>query len=195
MTVTTKKLTLSEYLSYEDETDTRYELVNGELVAMAQPKGLHGAISEFLNDQFRAEIKRLGREWTSKQMAIAIQSPRGGRWDTARIPDVLVLQGEQWRDLREREAIILLDEPPPLLAVEVVSESTQRADYRAKRVEYNVLGIPEYWIVDPREGQVTVFRLVEDLYEGQKLVGGALVVSPTFPELRLTVDQILSAGE
>ena len=195
MTVTTKKLTLSEYLSYEDETDTRYELVNGELVAMAQPKGLHGAISEFLNDQFRAEIKRLGREWTSKQMAIAIQSPRGGRWDTARIPDVLVLQREQWRDLREREAIILLDEPPPLLAVEVVSESTQRADYRAKRVEYNVLGIPEYWIVDPRESQVTVFRLVEDLYEGQKLVGGALVVSPTFPELRLTVDQILSAGE
>ena len=195
MTVTTKKLTLSEYLSYEDETDTRYELVNGELVAMAQPKGLHGAISEFLNDQFRAEIKRLGREWTSKQMAIAIQSPRGGRWDTARIPDVLVLPLEQWRDLREREAIILLDEPPPLLAVEVVSESTQRADYRAKRVEYNVLGIPEYWIVDPREGQVTVFRLVEDLYEGQKLVGGALVVSPTFPELRLTVDQILSAGE
>ncbi len=195
MTVTTKKLTLSEYLSYEDETDTRYELVNGELVAMAQPKGLHGAISEFLNDQFRAEIKRLGREWTSKQMAIAIQSPRGGRWDTARIPDVVVLQGEQWRDLREREAIILLNEPPPLLAVEVVSESTQRADYRAKRVEYNVLGIPEYWIVDPREGQVTVFRLVEDLYEGQELVGGALVVSPTFPELRLTVDQILSAGE
>ena len=195
MTVTTKKLTLSEYLSYEDETDTRYELVNGELVAMAQPKGLHGAISEFLNDQFRAEIKRLGLEWTSKQMAIAIQSPRGGRWDTARIPDVVVLPLEQWRDLREREAIILLNEPPPLLAVEVVSESTQRADYRAKRVEYNVLGIPEYWIVDPREGQVTVFRLVEDLYEGQKLVGGALVVSPTFPELRLTVDQILSAGE
>ncbi|MEH2075471.1 MAG: Uma2 family endonuclease [Nostoc sp.] len=32
--------------------------------------------------------------------------------------------------------------------LEVVSESTKTVDYRAKRVEYNVLNIPEYWIVD-----------------------------------------------
>jgi Uma2 family endonuclease len=34
MTVTTKKLTFEEYLTYSDGTDTRYDLVNGELVAM-----------------------------------------------------------------------------------------------------------------------------------------------------------------
>ena len=90
MTITTQRLSLNDYLAYQDGTDTRYELVNGELIAMAQPKGRHGAIAEFLNDTFRAEIKRLGLEWTSKQMAIALQSPRGWRWDTAHIPDVMV---------------------------------------------------------------------------------------------------------
>lgn len=65
-------LTLDDYLTYSNGTDSRYELVNGDLVVIAQPKGRHGAIAEFLNDTFRDEIKRLGREWTSKQMAIAI---------------------------------------------------------------------------------------------------------------------------
>ncbi|NJO76998.1 MAG: hypothetical protein HC833_26725 [Leptolyngbyaceae cyanobacterium RM1_406_9] len=34
MTMATKKLTLEEYFAYEDETDCRYELVDGELVEM-----------------------------------------------------------------------------------------------------------------------------------------------------------------
>ncbi|NER85225.1 MAG: Uma2 family endonuclease [Leptolyngbya sp. SIO1D8] len=144
MTVTTQRFTIDDYLTYEDGTDTRYELVNGELIAMAQPKGRHGTIAEFLNDTFRAEIKRLGRDWTAKQMAVDIQSPRGGRWDTARIPDVMVLSLDQWRSLRDQEAVIRLNDPPPFLVVEVVSDSTTITDYRTKRAEYNVLNIPEY---------------------------------------------------
>lgn len=165
MTLTTQRLTLDDYLTYQDGTDTRYELVNGELAAMAQPKGRYGAIAEFLNDTFRAEIKRLGREWISKQMAVAIQSPRGGHWDTARIPDVMVLSLEQWRILRDQEAIIRLNNPPPFLVIEVVSDSTITTDYRTKRVEYNVLNIPEYWVVDPLKNCITLMQPVEDLYE------------------------------
>ena len=41
MTVTAQRFVLDDYLTYEDGTDTRYELVNGELVAIVQPKGRH----------------------------------------------------------------------------------------------------------------------------------------------------------
>jgi len=193
MTVTTKRFTLDDYLTYDDGTDTRYELVNGELVAMAQPKGRHGAIAEFLNDTFRAEIKRLGRDWTSKQMAVAIQSPRGGRWDTARIPDVMVLSLAQWRTLRDQEVVIRLNDPPPFLVVEVVGDSTITTDYRTKRVEYNVLNIPEYWVVDPLKNCITLMQPVDDLYEAQLFTGADVVVSPTFPDLTLTAAAILAA--
>jgi Uma2 family endonuclease len=45
MTVTkTKGLSFAEYLTYRDGTDTRYELVNGELVPMALGTGRHGQI-------------------------------------------------------------------------------------------------------------------------------------------------------
>lgn len=58
MAVTTPKMTFVEYLAYDDGTGIKYELVNGELIPMALGIGDHGAISEFLNQTFKAEIKQ-----------------------------------------------------------------------------------------------------------------------------------------
>ncbi|MCC5620520.1 Uma2 family endonuclease [Nostoc sp. CHAB 5715] len=195
MTITTPKLTFEEYLKYDDGTDTRYELVNGELIPMSLGSGQHGAVTEFLNVSFRAEILRLKLDWTSKQMVIGVRSPHAGRWDTSRIPDVVVIPLPQWRELRNREALIELNEAYPLLVVKVVSESTKIVDYRAKRVEYNVLNIPEYWIVDPLTSKVTVFTLIEELYEPVEFVGTQCIQSQIFPELELTAEQVLTAED
>ena len=126
-------------------------------------------------------------------MVIGVCSPRAGRWDTSRIPDVVVIPLFQWRELRNREVVIELNESPPLLVVEVVSESTKIVDYRAKRVEYNVLNIPEYWIVDSLRNKVTVFTLIEELYEPAEFVGTEPIQSQIFLELELTVEQVLTA--
>ena len=191
MTTTTNRLTFTEYLNYTDGTDRRYELVNGELIPSSSGIGQHGEIADFLNSEFRDEIKRMNQPWVSKQMVVGIRSPKGGRWDTCRIPDVMVLPLEQWRTLQTREAIIELNESPPLLVIEVVSESTKTVDYRAKRGEYGVLDIPEYWIVDPLLARVTIFTLNEEWYEPVEFQGTDLIQSPIFPNLHLTVEQIL----
>lgn len=62
----TKRLTFEEYLAYDDGTDTRYELVNGELIPMSLGSGQHGAVTEFININFRAEILRQNLDLTSK---------------------------------------------------------------------------------------------------------------------------------
>ena len=191
MVATQQKLTFEEYLNYDDGTDTRYELVNGELVAMSQPEGLHEDIAERLYLAFKAEIERLSLPWVSKQGKVGIRSPRAGRWDTSRLPDVTVLLQEQWANVRYREAVIELNEAPPLLVVEIISESTKTVDYRAKRVEYNVLDIPEYVIVDPTESKVTVFNLIDQLYESSEFYGSEQVQLQTFQQLRLSVEQLL----
>ncbi len=193
MTVTTQHFTLEEYLHYDDGTDIFYELVNGELVSMALGTGQHGEIVDFLNTQFRTEIARMGRDWVSKQMVIGVQSPRGDRWDTVRIPDVVIIPKEQWRNLQNREAVIRLNEAPPLLVVEVISASTKSVDYRAKRAEYSVLNIPEYWIVDPLQAKITVFTLSEGWYDEVVFTNSNRLISPTFSELNLTVNQIFSS--
>lgn len=193
MTIATKKLTLADYLTYTDGTDTPYELVDGDLLPMTIGSGEHGAISDFLTDQFKAEIRRTQLPWTVKQMVLGIQSPRGTRWDTVRIPDVVVLPTVQWVGMRQREAIVRLHEPPPLLVVEFVSPSTQVEDYRAKHTEYSVLDIPEYWIVDPLAAKITLCHLVQGRYDDQEFTGNDRLRSPNFPDLNLTAVEILQA--
>lgn len=127
-------------------------------------------------------------------MKIGIQSPRATCWDTVRVPDVVVLPLEQWAGLKKRESVIALNEPPPLLVVEIVSPSTATEDYRAKRTEYAVLDIPEYWVVDPIQSLVTVCTLREGAYDDQVFQGNDLIISPTFASLNLTVAQVLGAG-
>jgi Uma2 family endonuclease len=156
--------------------------------------GQHGEIIDFLYRQIDTEIGRTGLNWIVRPVAIGVRSPRAGKWDTSRIPDLTVIPTEQWRELRNREAVIELDEPPPILVIEVVSESTKITDYRAKRVEYNVLNIPEYWVVDPLTSKVTIFTLIDGLYEGAEFVGVEQIVSGIFPELTLTAGQIIWAG-
>lgn len=195
MTTTTKRLTLVEYLKYDDGTDTRYELVNGELVLMSLGTGKHGAILKFLERTFDAEATQMGQEWIALAGVVGVRSPRAGRWDTVRVPDVIVIPVEQWRNLQNREAVIELNEAPPLLVVEVVSESTKSTDYRAKRAEYSVLDIPEYWIVDPLSAKVTVLTLVEGWYDTVEFTGSDRILSCAFSELQLTVDQIFNPGK
>lgn len=190
MSIAIQKVTFEDYLTYDDGTDTRYELVDGELIPMSLGTGKHGAIAEFLYHQFRDQIKQQELPWTAKQMIVGIHSPRGRRWDTSRIPDVTVLSQEQWEEMAEREAVIDFNQPPPFLVVEVVSPSTKIDDYRSKRSEYSVLEIPEYWIVDPLEQKVTVCTLDHRFYDLTEFRGDEAIKSPTFANLNLTAGEI-----
>ncbi|MEB3269896.1 MAG: Uma2 family endonuclease [Leptolyngbya sp.] len=64
-------------------------------------------------------------------------------------------------------------------------------DYRAKRAEYSVLDIPEYWICDPLKGRVTVCTLLEGWYEAVEYLGSGAMESPTFSSLDLNTEKIL----
>lgn len=194
MAVTTQKLTFADYLAYDDGSGTRYELVDGDLLPMGIGTGLHGAIAEFLTEQFKAAARQANQPWTAKDMRIGVRSPRSTRWDTSRIPDVVLLPTAQWEALRTKEAVIELPDPPPLLVVEVVSDSTVATDYRAKHSEYSVLDIPEYWIVDPLQGQVTVGCLPAGRYDDGVFTGREAVRSAVLPDLTLTAAQVLSAS-
>lgn len=186
MTITSNtkpKMTFEEYLTYDDGTDNRYELVDGELILMNPPIGLHALVIRLLNNNFEAEISRLNLPWLCLQ-TVGVRTAI----NRSRIPDLCVLTREQILEKLDMSAVI---ETAALLAVEIVSPESRTRDYRFKRSEYSVVGIPEYWIVDPVEQKVTVLLLVEGLYEETEYKGDAQIVSPTFPELVLTVNQVL----
>ncbi|MEN9221702.1 MAG: Uma2 family endonuclease [Thermostichus sp. BF3_bins_97] len=193
MSLTTQKLSFAEYLTYTDGTDTRYELVDGELLPMSLGTGQHGAIIRYLVRRWENAALSARRPWVVLPGLVGIRSPRGRRWDTVRIPDVTVMEQGQWEEMADREAVIDFNEPPPLLLAEVVSPSTQLEDYRSKRAEYGLLEVPEYWIVDPIAEKVTVCILEHGFYDATEWTGSQGIPCQCFPELVLTPKQILAA--
>ncbi len=53
------------------------------------------------------------------------------------------------------------------LVVEVLSEDDPERDKVTKRREYAEAGIPEYWIVDPADEEITVLHLKDGAYREQ----------------------------
>jgi Uma2 family endonuclease len=88
---------------------------------------------------------------------------------------------------------------------EVVSSNWQN-DYARKVEDYAGLGIAEYWIADyaalggirhigkPKQSTLSICILVDGEYEIQQLRGNQTIVSLTFPDLKLTAEQVLRAG-
>lgn len=188
MFVTPQPMTLEEYRNYDDGTDTRYELVNGELIAMPPESRLNIQIAIFLLTQFL----QLGIP--ESQIAMKTQIAVSGSKATAREPDLMVLSLEAAIALEGAfQSLITHDMPPPLLVVEVVSPKQEDRDYRYKRTEYAGRQILEYWIVDPLAQKVTILEWVDGMYSEQLFQGEQAIRSPSFPDLNLTAAAVLAA--
>lgn len=183
---------LEDYLDYDDGTDRRYELVNGELIELPAESDLNVQIAGFLFVMLAQIIPyyllRRGTEIEVKSRSV-----------TSRYPDLILLTEELSAVLDGKSrSVITLDLPTPALVVEVVSpgESNRERDYVDKRREYAVRGVPEYWLIDPEIGLVTVLTLDRGAYKGTEFRGSTRVQSQLekLLVLQLTAEQILKAG-
>jgi Uma2 family endonuclease len=186
MTVAALRMTFEEFLNYDDGTDALYELENGELIAMPAESEINRRIAMFLAIYF----SQLGippyRLTMKTEMAVS------GTRVAVRVPNLIVLSEEGAMALEgASRSIVLMEMPPPLLVVEVVSPNQEKRDYRYKRSEYAARGIAEYWIVDPMQQQVTLLEWVEGFYEEQAYKENAQIISPLLGDLKLTAAQVL----
>ena len=191
----TKPLSFDKFLELYPE-DGRYELINGELVRILATRQ-HDDVADFilftLNNQIRLNLNYK----VSDRIVIATRTPEGT--ERGRHPDVSVVDRALWNS--NKSAYSALREPLQL-AVEVVSTNWED-DYVDKLDEYQRLGIQEYWIVDylaiasraylgnPKAPTVFVYQLIDAKYQVKSFTGSAQIVSSTFPDLELTVEQIL----
>ncbi len=181
-----KKMTYEEFLNYDDGTDNSYELENGELIPMPYESEINRRIASFLF-VFFAQLG-IPSSRLSMKTEIAVHSQRVG----VRIPDLIIFSEELAIAMQgANRSLILMDMPPPLLVVEVVSPKQENRDYRYKRSEYAARGIAEYWIVDPLVAKVTILEWVEGFYEEKVYEGDQVITSIVFPDLNLTAAQIL----
>lgn len=167
------RMTVGEFLAYDDGTDTRYELVDGELVAMNPPAEPHVRIANNIYDGLLRRLQRPCRPYFG-----------GGVWlseddHTWREPDVFVSchQGEGFTR-------------QPRLIVEVLSPSTEKED-RTRKLDFyqRFASLRTILLVWQDTRRVQLQERAGDRWILQDVIGTGTVIIAD-PGLELSLDEI-----
>jgi len=147
------RMKVTEFLAWADEQpDGNYELVDGEIVAMAPDRVRHNLVKAAAYRALDDAVKAAGvpcRVFTDG-VGVVIND------NTTRIPDASIQCGVKLN----LESMVL---EAPLIVLEVISPSSERQDLGAKLVEYfSVPSIRHYLVVIPEKRVVVHYTRNEE---------------------------------
>lgn len=138
--------TVAEYLEWELQQDSRYEYVNGAVVAMTGGSVAHNLIALNLYTALRPHLKARGCRATVADVKVQVSET------IYYYPDLVVTCDQ--RDLQSRQLIQF-----PCLIVEVLSPSTATSDRDEKFKNYRALtSLQEYVLIDSEKVNVERYR-------------------------------------
>ena len=144
--------TVADYAAWND--NRRYELLHGRVHAMSPAPTLrHQAISRNLS----FEVVHFLKPKTKCQVFYAPVDVYLAD-DTVVQPDIIVVCDPE--KLEPKGCV-----GAPDLIVEILSPSTSKTDWKEKYRLYEQAGVREYWIVNPDDGLLHVFRLLNSKFQ------------------------------
>ena len=195
-------LTFEEFLTWNDGSSRSFELVNGIAMPLSEPTAKHEDVVEGLCRLLSDHCQSLNLPYVPRQGKQVRLNSAPGENESSRKADIVVFAKDEWERMRQSSASAAAYIPPPLI-IEVVS-TNWRDDYRIKLNEYEALGVFEYWIVDyaglggvqyigsPKQPTFTINQLIQGEYQAHRYQGEKNIISPTFPQLELTIAQIVT---
>jgi Uma2 family endonuclease len=168
-------------LTYADycllpEDGTRYELIEGEIFVSPAPSTRHQTVSSRLGAALNEALDKPG-------LARIFHAPTDLllRDTTVVQPDLIIVGAARFAVITKRAL-----EGVPDVAVEILSPGSLDRDQYIKRKLYEKFQIPEYWVVDPEQSLMTVYRLDEGTYGIRASYDRASILEcPEFPTLQL----------
>ncbi len=146
MALPQQKLSLEEYLAWENVQPDRNEFYRGEVFAMTGGRRTHGRVVLNLATQLNLQVRGSPCQVFSESMKVQVAG------DTVLYPDLFVTCDKA--DLAT-EMIFR----SPKLVIEVLSPSTQAYDRSAKFALYRRLdSLQEYILIDPETRRIDAFR-------------------------------------
>lgn len=174
-----RHMTLDEFLSWDDGTDRRYELIDGFPVAMAPPAEAHRILALRLGSRIDAALA--GQRPCNAQIQPGVVRP--DRADSYFVPDIAVTCAPNEPG---RQAIV-----DPILVVEILSPSTERSDRRVKLPAYKSLeSVREVLLIDSDSHHAELFRRENDHWGIELVRGPEATLFSASVGLRITMSEL-----
>lgn len=180
------KVSYEEFLRITEESEHRYELIDGEIYFLASPlyphqKAVKEIFGEFINWFRDKKCEPLAAPFDvtlfkSEKNICVVQ------------PDILVICDREKIDKKGKYTGV------PSLVVEVLSESTSSKDNVTKLNLYMETGIREYWIVNTEEKEIYIYVFgdrnnIKHIYS---FSGNKRVESSRFSGLGVELERVFS---
>lgn len=161
----------------------RYELIGGELFVSRAPGIRHQRVLHNLQIEFGLYVRG---------NPIGILVPGTGavfsQYDAV-IPDLVFVLNERWEEVTTGPRIT----GPPDIVIEIISPGSEnrRRDLSVKRQLYAKYGVAEYWVIDPENRSVDIYRLLGHTLERiATLMDDEVITSPILPDFQLKIATI-----
>lgn len=175
-----KVWTVEDYLLL-GEISTPCQLIDGDLIMSPSPIPYHQIVSSNLNDLLKAEARRTG--------GIAFYAPMDLYIDYKNVfqPDLMFISKENKHIITGRGV-----EGVPELVVEIISPSNIFTDRNKKKKIYQQIGVGEFWIVDPANKTLEIYRRDQKDKDTPSLflTEEGEVTSTVLPELKFDLKEI-----
>jgi Uma2 family endonuclease len=132
--------------------DAWWEVVDGRAIAQPPPKRPHQELSDAIVGQLRAKLA--ASHCGSAISSVAVDIPKWpgttGQFQR-RVPDVVICRRKPEEYFEEGD--------PPEVVIEILSTRRGNVERTEKIDDYARAGVSEYWIVNPIDRVVEVYRL------------------------------------
>ena len=180
------RLTYDDFLLFPDD-GKRHELIDGVHYVTPSPNRRH---QQLLGRLHFSIAEHLRAHPSQGEVYFAPFDVVFSRWDIV-APDLLLVAGDQLDILTDKNVV-----GAPALVVEILSPGTRKRDVHIKRQLFERGGAREYWIVDPDQLLVRVFRRTDsgvfagaaELLEAEQ----ATLSTPLLPAWSLSMNQLFA---
>jgi len=184
-----EQMTFEEFLTWHPEDGRIFELMEG-VPQEVNPTGTHEKLSGFLTFELGIVLQQYSYPYFIPKTATLkpVRDKFGYKPDVVVLDEQALVNEPHW----EKQSTILNGASTPLV-IEITS-TNWRDDYGLKLSDYELMGIPEYWIVDylglaasryigtPKRPTISVYYLVDGEYQLRQFRGSEQIVSTVLPE-------------
>lgn len=149
-----RKMSYEEFMEMYENTDERYEYIDGEAYLLASPRVTHQRVLGNLHVIFRLWFK--GKKCMPYLSPFDVTLKKDENNMNVVQPDLLVVCDPENKSVKDRYTGI------PSLVIEILSNSSVRMDLIKKLDLYMQTGIKEYWIVNCVNREVTVYEFSDN---------------------------------